>query len=285
MIGLALFVLGFARNALSWVTSNIRRLAAAGMIWRPYQVDTLLVKSLGDLQICNHSTIDNDGNLSFSHLTFFFITKEHNVYCGRSRMRKLTLEAVNESLKLVPDKEVFPEAPSHITRITTIDSGCFVKGPALTFHDELGGSEMIAQLLLQEAEMLEQIERNPHPNILRYQGCHVYRGRIVGLVLKRYPRTLEELIRNGGGNIDLELGFDGLKTGVMHLHSLGLAHNDIKASNIMVDEDDAWILADMGSCRPFGDRLIIAGNPQWETSSQQHDEDALGELWIWLKDH
>jgi len=243
------------------------------------------VKSLEDLRtLCNYNTVDDDGNLEFSYYTFSFVTKEHTVYCGRSSVRKLTLQAVNESLNPVADKDVYPEAPLHTTRVTTTDTGFFIKGPALTFYDELGGSEKIAQSLLQEAEMLEQIERNPHPNLIRYYGCQVHRGRIVGLVLERYPCTLEEHIRSGSGDVGLELGFNELKSGVMHLHSIGLAHNDIKASNIMVNTDNTWILVDMGSCRPFGQDLIMAGNPRWETSSQQHDEDALSELWIWLTD-
>ncbi|KAF2763065.1 hypothetical protein EJ05DRAFT_24446 [Pseudovirgaria hyperparasitica] len=285
MFGLAQCALGFARSVVLWLTRNIRWLAAAGINWPTYRIDAPLVKSLEDLQThCNHNTIDGDGNIEFSYSTFSFITKEHTVYCGRSLVKKLTLEIVNESLELVADKDVYPEAPSHITRVTTIGSGAFIKGPALTFYEELRGSEKIAQILLQEAEMLEQIQRNPHPNIIRYHGCQVYRGRITGLVLERYPFTLEERMRNGGGDLNLAVGFDGLKSGVMHLHSLGLAHNDIKASNVMVGMDGAWILVDIGSCRPFGDHLIMARQPEWETSSQQHDTDALSEPWSWLMD-
>jgi hypothetical protein len=51
----------------------------------------------------------------------------------------------------------------------------------------------------------------------------------------------------------------------------------------MVGVNNTWILIDMGSCRLFGENLIMAGNPEWETSSQQH-EDALSELLIWLTD-
>jgi len=290
MLGLARYALGCARSVVLWFAWRIRRLAAAaaaaatGRTWPVgRRIEGPLVRSLEELHThCNHSTIDDDGNLTFSHANFSLITKEYTVYCGRSLEKKLTLEIVNKSLELVADQDVYPEAPSHISRATTIDGDCFVKGPALTFYEELGGSGKMAQLLLEEAEMLEQIKRNPHPNLVRYYGCQVYRGRVVGLVLERYPCTLEERMRKGGGDVNLEVGFDGLKSGVLHLHSIGLAHNDIKASNVMVGVDDRWILVDMGSCRPFGDPLIMAGQPEWETSSQEHDEEALRGLGTWL---
>ena len=174
---------------------------------------------------------------------------------------------------------MYLEAPSHITRVIKAD-GHFFKRPALTFYDEIGGSGKIAKELLLELEMLELLERNPHPNIVRYHSCQVHRSRILGLVLERYPYTLEERMRNGGHDLNLKVGFDGIKSGMGH-HSLRLAHNDIKAGNIMVDADNTWILVDIG---PFGENLSTAGNPEWETSSQQHDDDALSELLIWLTD-
>ncbi|OCK92310.1 kinase-like protein, partial [Cenococcum geophilum 1.58] len=195
---------------------------------------------------------------------------------------KLTLETINKSLERVPDEDVYPIAPSHITSVTKADSSFFFKGPMLTFYVELGGSGLIAKALLQEVEMLEFLQCNPHPNVIRYYGRQVHRGRIVGLLLERHPYTLEERLRNDGHNLDLKSGFDGIKSGVRHLHSLELAHNDIKPSNIMVSAEDTWILIDFGSCRPVGESLTVAGCPEWQTSSKEHDEAALSELWAWL---
>jgi len=40
----------------------------------------------------------------------------------------------------------------------------------------------------------------------------------------------------------------GIESGIRHLHSLGLVHNDINPRNIMMDHDKAVII-DFGSCR------------------------------------
>jgi serine/threonine protein kinase len=46
-----------------------------------------------------------------------------------------------------------------------------------------------------------------------------------------------------------------IRAGARHLHSLGLAHNDLNPTNIAVDGDDDPILLDFGSCRRFGEHL------------------------------
>ncbi|KAF2245147.1 kinase-like protein [Trematosphaeria pertusa] len=277
--GLAQRALELTRSVALWFARSVRGLAALGTAWLDYQVNKPYVKSIEDLRtLCHQSTLHKDGRVEFSFSAFTFVSKEYTVYYGRLSNRKLTPETINKSLERVPDEDVYPTAPSHITGVEKVDSSSFFKGPMLTFYVELGGSGQIAKALLQEAETLEILRRRPHPNVVRYHGCQVHRGRIVGLLLERHPCTLEERLYNGSHDLNLKLGFNGVKLGVRHLHSLGLAHNDIKPSNIMVSADNTWILIDMGSCRSIRDTLIIAGHPEWQISSKEHDEAALSEL-------
>jgi len=44
---------------------------------------------------------------------------------------------------------------------------------------------------------------------------------------------------------------EGIASGVGHMHSLGLIHNDIDPSNIMITEDDSPVVIDFDSCLPF----------------------------------
>ena len=43
-----------------------------------------------------------------------------------------------------------------------------------------------------------------------------------------------------------------VRSGVAHIHSKGLVHNDIKSMNVMLDENDTAVLIDFDSCRPNG---------------------------------
>lgn len=79
---------------------------------------------------------------------------------------------------------------------------------------------------------------------------------------------------------------EALESAVDHLHSLGLAHNDINPDNIMV-ENGAPVLIDFGSCQPFGKRLQSLGTEGWYeelffTSEQKHDVCSLTKLGGWL---
>jgi serine/threonine protein kinase len=234
---------------------------------------------------------DEDGNPIFLRSVFCFVTDNYTVYFGHSPVRKLQLtpKDIEESLKLVPDEEIYPEAPPYITTASIlIDRRIFVKRPKLLGYDCFKGTGLMSKLLLQEAEILELLERSPHPNIVRYHGCLIKRGRIVGLVLDRYPATIEQRLKNGVQNFNAESCMNGITSAVEHLHSLGLAHNDLNPSNIMVDEHDTPIIIDYGSCQPFGKGLITTGTLGWmdndfTTSAQQHDEIALGKIRIWLE--
>ncbi|KAF2254193.1 hypothetical protein BU26DRAFT_134906 [Trematosphaeria pertusa] len=147
--GLARHTLELTRSVALWFARGVRGLAALGIAWLHYRLNTPHVKSLKDLRtLCHQSTLDKDGHMKFSHSTFTFVTKGYTVYYGRSSNRKLNLETVNKSLECVPDEDVYPMAPPHITSVTKADSSSFFKGPMLTFYAELGGSGQIAKALL-----------------------------------------------------------------------------------------------------------------------------------------
>lgn len=80
---------------------------------------------------------------------------------------------------------------------------------------------------------------------------------------------------------------DGIRAGVRHLHSLGLAHNDLNPMNILLDGLDKAITIDFGSCAKLGEQLLSAGTPGWieyayTISARENDEAALRKIDSWL---
>lgn len=86
----------------------------------------------------------------------------------------------------------------------------------------------------------------------------------------------------------LKQATDKLLAGIKHLHSLGIIHNDITPSNIMIDEDNTLVLIDFDSCRRPGEALGNTKrtygwyNPNITTAMEQNDLDAFAELQTWL---
>jgi serine/threonine protein kinase len=199
----------------------------------------------------------------------------------------LTSKDIKESLELLPNEDVYPEAPWNITTCTTpIDSNVFLKGPKL--HTDFVGTGLLPKLILQEVQILERLQHDPHPNIIRYHGCLIKRGRIVGIVLDRHPMTLEQRLEDDMRHLDIETCMSKITSAVSHIHAFALAHNDLTPMNIVVDENDTPFIIDFGSCQPFGCELITAGTPGWINenfahSAQAHDDFALGKLRTWLE--
>ncbi|KAF2254812.1 serine/threonine-protein kinase-like protein [Trematosphaeria pertusa] len=253
---------------------------------------TLPIKSVRDLSPLYEAFSGEDdehGNPIFLYSSFGFITNEYVAYFGQSNLRKyeLTPKDIKDSLKLLPDEDVYPKAPSNVTVFSTpIDSNVFLKGPKLnTAFKDTG---LLPKLLLREVEIMELLMRNPHPYIIGYRGCMIKRGRIVGLVLDRHPMTLKQRLKKGARHFNVESCMKKIISAVHHLHSLGLAHNDLTPMNIMIDESDTPIVIDYGSCQPFGSTLITGGTLGWieedfTTSEQRHDEIGLGKIRAWLE--
>jgi serine/threonine protein kinase len=94
--------------------------------------------------------------------------------------------------------------------------------------------------------------------------------------------TLAERVETGVP-LDTQLCLQGIRAGVAHLHSLGLAHNDINPYNVMMDAGDNPVLIDFDACTREGEALLKFGTPDWfdETvriGSRQNDFYALRKM-------
>ncbi|KAI9836916.1 MAG: hypothetical protein M1837_003233 [Sclerophora amabilis] len=147
-------------------------------------------------------------------------------------------------------------------------------------------------ILFEEAEVLELLKQQDHhhhhhPNIVRYHGCTVNRGNITGLALERYGVMLQYRYEDVPHDLDIAACINGIRAGVKHLHSLGLAHNDLNPTNIGLDGDDNPIILDFGSCKKFGEEPLSGGTYGWidedySTSAPRHDESASDKIEAWL---
>ncbi|KAF2761047.1 serine/threonine-protein kinase-like protein [Pseudovirgaria hyperparasitica] len=250
------------------------------------------IESVRDLSPRYEAFSDEDdeyGNPIFLYSSFGYISDDYIAYFGESKLRKrdLSKKDIMESLQLLPDEDVYPLAPPNVTVFATpVNSNVYVKGPKL--HTDFIGTGMLPKLLLQEVEVMELLRCKPHPNIIHYHGCIIKRGRIVGIVLDRHADTLGRRLKDGLRQFNVEEGMGKIRSAVGHLHSLGLAHNDLTPMNIMADSSDELFIIDFGSCQPVGCELITAGTPGWideefTHSAQVHDEIALGKLETWLQ--
>ncbi|KAH7303326.1 hypothetical protein B0I35DRAFT_365130 [Stachybotrys elegans] len=180
--------------------------------------------------------------------------------------------------------------------------GCHIKTPSLLAFAE---EPRLEELIRREIVMCDVLKQNPHPNIARYFGCLVTRGRVSGLCFEKYihtlgtkanPRNLHKVafLQSGRPFVDdsMRQSFSKLKSAVTHLHSLNIVHNDITPANIMLGEN-GMVLMDFDSCRWAGEDLRSESglgtkrtygwhDPAVTVSLPKNDLDALAEMETWL---
>ncbi len=229
-----------------------------------------MIRSIQDLDATVETRDPKTG--AFQYVTFYVFTDDDVVFFGQlpKAASEITAEEATAALSLVPDHTIFPPvAPGGGEWTLAPDDGVdnksyFVKQPTMSIYDLFKDDDFLARLLLGEATIMERLAKHWHPNIVRYHGIRVRRGRMTGLVLDRHRHTLLEHVKQGLGGLDEVAFIQALESAVTHLHSLGLAHNDLNPENIMVNEADGMpILIDFGSCRPFGGRLLTLGTKGW----------------------
>jgi serine/threonine protein kinase len=251
--------------------------------------------------LLNLSEAFDKDHKDFLYTTFAVIDEDDSAYFGRLDIPKLqmTFEQCTSALVRIPDEDLFPElssanecftiAPDSIRESETI----YIKRPRLTMYEIYKENDIlfiIPALILEEAHALQIISQHPHPGLVKFHGCCVRRGRITGLILDKYENDLNHYLKDVGP-VDNSAFMAALESAVQHLHSIGLAHNDINPANILVNSHGLPVLIDFGSCREIGEKLTTSrGTPGWvddrddyDTSEMRHDIFAIEKIREWLK--
>lgn len=168
----------------------------------------------------------------------------------------------------LPVAQIFPDFdPDKHTRAPhPLPDNLFRKLPYMVHYklveDDAGKDCTEGTLMKREAEVLEILGKHPHENIVRYHGCMVRDGVIVGLCLDKLDETLGDRRNRLGREFNIEHCVEGIRRGVEHMHSLGLCHNDISVNNVMYRNDDGPFIIDFDSCRYEGEKLGLKTGTQ-----------------------
>ncbi|KAJ5159178.1 uncharacterized protein N7500_008829 [Penicillium coprophilum] len=261
------------------------------------------------LEILEMNEVFEDINGSFGFAgTLLVYRMNGQLYHGMLKARSYPSTMVNPAdltnIIQIPFSAYSPLYAMELTRAhDPLPKDTHVKRPQLNSYDQISQSphpNAIAESMLAEAKVCELFLQHPHPNIAKYHGCQVAGDRITGLCFTKYSHTLMKEVNPGAlmkrrsrstreTIKDYSAGLAGVESGLRHLHSLGLVHNDINPSNIMLD-GDGLVIIDFGSCRPIGESMEGSGGTyEWydektQLSLPENDLNALEEIRIWLGD-
>ncbi|UKZ61447.1 uncharacterized protein TrAtP1_002712 [Trichoderma atroviride] len=260
-----------------------------------------------DVLEANEAFEDVDGQYQFTG-TLVVYRDDNNIYHGFSKGRHVSpsdirREHLSHSI-LIPVSAYMPLFPANFLRASDpLPCDIFAKRPLLTSYDRYHQGPQpncIADNVLREAEICELLRKNPHPNIAEYIGCQVADGKIMSICFAKYDQTLMQAVNphhyskrmfraNRQGLESYLHVLEGVERGLRHLHKLGIIHNDINPSNIML-KGNVPVIIDFGSCQKEGESLEGIGRTyEWfdervQLSLCRNDFDALEEIRIWLAD-
>ncbi|KAK0302530.1 hypothetical protein LTS01_023867 [Friedmanniomyces endolithicus] len=209
---------------------------------------------------------------AFRRTLFTYVDTNERAWAGEAhkiRKHDLTDGDIRANLRKIPDHDTFPEVTQDITPLPPHSDATelFFKRPQIhCLLEEFGGS-IVPQMLLEEAQVMEFLARHPHPNIKILD--HLFHDDAFGLDFDRFERQCRDAIN--------------------HIHSLGLAHNDLNPSNIALHSNNDPVILDWGSCKDFGELLLSAGTPGWiedefDVSRKEHDLFALDKIMAWMRE-
>ncbi|KXJ85052.1 serine/threonine kinase, partial [Microdochium bolleyi] len=201
--------------------------------------------------------LEEDGDCVFDH-TKVILRHNDDYYFARIKQRVKTASTIDIrrlAKTKIPVEDIWPLWETRFTLAPNPSSPhTFVKRPSLISYGEGSATDKLYEHLKTELEACEVLKRSPHPNIATYFGCVESSGRVSGLCFQHYPQTLEEWLQRTTSQATREDCLQGIESGVRHMHSLGLVHNDINIANIMM-EGDRPVVIDFDSCQPEGSVL------------------------------
>lgn len=220
---------------------------------------------------CREALEEKDGDLTYFKTDiilrngdelFFAETKDRYKHDADIPLDKLDIEPI----KIDHIWPLFPQDFTMAPNSLPINS-YFKPSPVIFYDKKYATTSSPSGLLLEEARTCEILRKNPHPNIVEYLGCVVHENRITGLCLAKYGATLTTIVdqmAHKNGQFDPISLMKGIEAGVRHLHKLGLVHNDLNPSNIMIDAENGPRIIDFDSCQKVGQPLgYKCGTPGW----------------------
>lgn len=242
---------------------------------------------------------DNAGEPIF---TIVIYQENDQIFAARTSDRCTRITEIRperlENIVPIPKSAFQPQYSDKLVQAESFDQ-LHIKRPSLISYYPIE-NDRIAQGLLREAQVCEILKLHPHSTIAECFGCEVENGRISGLCFTKYKESLMQRLNPGSlgkrafaesQHLNYEWCsniIERVNKGLDHLHALGLVHNDLNPSNIMLDDGDAPKLIDFGSCRPIGASLEGVGRTyEWydektHIASKSNDLDALAEISAWM---
>ncbi|RSM10046.1 hypothetical protein CEP52_003762 [Fusarium oligoseptatum] len=219
-----------------------------------------------------NETFKRIDNRNQFHRVKFTIKQDGNYYIGYLKARR--------------------ETPSDLSQLQDVQ-----QKPAI---DDFANPKLESQIE-HEIQVWEMIKQHPHPALAVYHGCVESEGRASGLVFARYEETLSQrvnpgrlckrnFIASGRPLVQpwMRRWLESIESALLHLHSLGLVHNDITPANIMLSNKNEAIIIDCDSTCQIGESLVDKKRTYgWADRDVTHaapsnDLKSLGELETWL---
>ncbi|ERF73559.1 hypothetical protein EPUS_09500 [Endocarpon pusillum Z07020] len=224
-------------------------------------------------------------------------------YLGKSAVRIFRPTALLLKLEELYDVIPVPKAqlrPLYEEGLTIapdpLPEGTYVKQPRYCEYDP-NYPELLPDTIISEARNNELLLSNPHPNIAKYHGCQVKDGYITGLCFDNYRPLSLVVDPDHKGKLlfdadmrplkDLNLYLQGIRDGIKHLHSLGMAHNNLALHSVGIrpgSNDDMAIIAELEMCQRFNTPIERDSRVEdWSdltinASLPSNDTDAIEEL-------